>query len=203
MTPPRYDKVRASLGQISSAGHHASDVLEGVRNLFKKGDQGRELIDVNEIILDVLRLMDGQLRDYEVATRIELASELPPLQGHKGQLQEVVSNLFLNAVEAMDATVDRRRVLRVKTELRERDIIAVAIEDSGPGISDKNLANIFNAFVTTKRNGTGLGLAISQSIVESHGGQITASSDGKSGALFQLVLPVTAIGMDANEAKLN
>jgi signal transduction histidine kinase len=202
MTPPRYDRVQAALSQMSDACRHASDVLDGVRALFKKGDQEQQLIDVNEIVLDVLRSMDGQLKDHEVATRIELASELPPLHGHKGQLQEVLSNLLLNAVEAMGATVDRPRVLRVKTELGEDRTISVAIEDSGPGISDKNLANIFNAFVTTKRDGTGLGLAISQSIVERHGGRIAVSSDGKSGALFQLVLPAAAMSMEVTEARL-
>ena len=167
-------------------------MLEAVRALFKKGAQGRQLIDVNEIILDVLRSMDGQFKDHEVATRVELASELPLLHGHKDQLREVVSNLFLNAIEAMDTTFDRSRMLRVRTELREGDTIAVAVEDSGPGISQKNLANIFNAFVTTKGHGTGLGLAISQSIVEGHGGRITASSDAEGGALFMFVLPISS-----------
>ena len=193
MTPPPHDSVQAVLGQISDASHRTSEVLEAVRALFERGDQGRQLIDVNEIILDVLRSMDGQFKDHEVATRVELASELPRLHGHKGQLREVAFNLFVNAVEAMDTTVDRSRVLRVRTELRERDTIAVAVEDSGPGISQSNLANLFNAFVTTKPHGTGLGLAISQSIVEGHGGQITASSDGMGGALFQVVLPISSV----------
>jgi len=115
---------------------------------------------------------------------------MPLLQGHRGQLQELVTNLFINAMEAMDSTVDRSREMRVRTELRGSDSIGVTVEDSGPGISQKDLARIFNAFVTTKRHGTGLGLSISQSIVERHGGHITASSDGKSGALFHFVLPV-------------
>jgi len=134
--------------------------------------------------------MEAQFKKREVVTRVELASEMPLLQGHRGQLQELVTNLFINAMEAMDSTVDRSRELRVRTELRGSDTIGVTVEDSGPGISQKDLARIFNAFVTTKRHGTGLGLSISQSIVERHGGHITASSDGKSGALFHFVLPV-------------
>jgi signal transduction histidine kinase len=105
-------------------------------------------------------------------------------------LREVVSNLFLNAVEAMETTVDRHRVLRVTTELRKRDTIAVTVEDSGPGISPRHLANLFRALHTTKPQGSGLGLAISQTIVEEHGGQIMASSDQKSGAVFQVLLPI-------------
>ena len=145
---------------------------------------------MNEIILGVLRLMEAQFKNRGVVTRVDLASDMPLLQGHRGQLQELVTNLFINAMEAMDSTVDRSRELRVRTELRGRDAVGVMVEDSGPGIGEKDLARIFNAFVTTKRHGTGLGLAISQSIVERHGGHITASSDGESGALFHFVLPV-------------
>jgi signal transduction histidine kinase len=190
MTPPDYDDVRVALERISEAGHRADEVLNGIQALFKKHDEGKQQIDMNEIILGVLRLMEAQFKTRELVTRVELASEMPLLHGHRGQLQEVVTNLFINAMEAMDSTVDRSRELRVRTELRGRDTIGVTVEDSGPGIGQKDLARIFNAFVTTKRRGTGLGLAISQSIVERHGGHITASSDGKSGALFHFVLPV-------------
>ena len=97
-----------------------------------------------------------------------------------------------NALEAMAATTDRNRILRVKTELRGSDAIAVSIEDSGPGIDPEKLDRIFTAFVTTKSQGMGLGLAICRMIVEQHGGHLIASSDGKSGALFQFVLPIAS-----------
>jgi signal transduction histidine kinase len=190
MTPPDHDDVRVALERISEAGHRADDVLSSIQALFKKHDEGRQRIDLNEIILGVLRSMEAQFKNRGVVTRVELASDMPLLRGHGGQLQELVTNLVTNAMEAMDSTVDRSRELRVRTELRGDDTIGVTVEDSGPGISEKDLARIFNAFVTTKQRGTGLGLAISQSIVERHGGQITASSDGKSGALFHFVLPV-------------
>ena len=190
MTPPDHDDVRVALERIPDASDRADQVLDAVQALFKKNDEGQQRIDMNEIILGGLRLMEAQFKNREVVTRVELTSEMPLIQGHRGQLQELVTNLFINAMEAMDSTVDRNRELRVRTELRGPDTIGVTVEDSGPGISQKDLARIFNAFVTTKRHGTGLGLAISQSIVERHGGQITASSDGKSGALFQFVLPV-------------
>jgi signal transduction histidine kinase len=145
---------------------------------------------MNEIVLGVLRSMEAQFKNRDVVTRVELATEIPLLRGHRGQLQELVANLFINAMEAMDSVADRSRELRVRTELRGVDGIGVTVEDSGPGISQTDLTRIFNAFVTTKRHGTGLGLAISQSIVERHGGHLTASSDGKSGTLFHFDLPV-------------
>jgi len=173
-------------------------VFDAIRALFQKGNEGRERIDFNEIIVEVLQSFRRELKDHEIETRPEL-TELPPIDGHRGQLREVIFNLVRNAVEAMDTTTDRSRVLRVSTELRGRDAIAVAIEDSGPGIDPQKLESIFTAFLTTKSHGMGLGLAISRIIVERHGGQLTASSDGKSGALLQIVLPAASTDQTARE----
>jgi signal transduction histidine kinase len=117
-------------------------------------------------------------------------TNIPRFRGNRRQLQEVIVNLLRNAIEAMDITTDRNRVLRLKTERRGVDAIVLSVEDSGPGIDPKNLESIFDAFVTTKRHGMGLGLAICRVIVNQHGGQLTASSNGKDGALFRVVLPV-------------
>jgi signal transduction histidine kinase len=105
-------------------------------------------------------------------------------------LQEVIYNLIHNALEAMDTATDRSRVLRVHTELYSGETMRVSVEDSGPGIDSKQLNRIFDPFVTTKTHGTGLGLAICRMIIERHGGQLSASSDGKNGALFQFSLPI-------------
>jgi signal transduction histidine kinase len=109
-----------------------------------------------------------------------------------GQLREVIYNLVNNAIEAMDSAPDRRRLLSVRTELRNKPVIAIAVlvEDTGPGIDPARIEGIFAPFVTTKAKGTGLGLAICRMIVEGHGGQLTAASDGKIGASFQFVLPI-------------
>ena len=131
----------------------------------------------------------GELKSHGVETRSDLTG-LALVDGNRGQLREVVFNLVDNALEAMGTTTDQGRVLRVTTELRGRDAIAVTVADSGPGIAPQKLDSIFTAFLTTKSHGMGLGLAICRMIVEQHGGQLTASSDGKSGALFQFVLPV-------------
>jgi signal transduction histidine kinase len=177
--------------------------MEGIRALYKKTDQGQQLLEINEIILDVVRSMDREFSDCEVVTSLELASDLPAIRGHRGQLLEVMSNLFRNAIEAMGTTVNRKRELSVRTELRAGNAISVAVEDSGPGISQSTLPHIFNAFVTTKRHGTGLGLAICQSIIEFHGGRITASSAGANGARFEIVLPVNFSPIEGVQALVN
>jgi signal transduction histidine kinase len=191
-TPPDHDELRAALNRIQGESHRTSEVFDAIRALFRKSDQGRQRIDVNEIIGEVLQSLLGELKSNGVETRSELAG-LPLVDGNRGQLREVIFNLVDNALEAMGTTTDQSRVLRVTTELRGRDAIAVTVADSGPGIAPQKLDSIFTAFLTTKSHGMGLGLAICRMIVEQHGGQLTASSDGKSGALFQFVLPAAAI----------
>jgi signal transduction histidine kinase len=166
-------------------------VFDAIRALFRTGDGGRQKIDVNEIVVEVLQSLQAELKENGVDIRPELA-ELPLVDGHKGQLRGVISNLVHNAIEALNTTTDRNRILRVTSELRGPGAIAVAVEDSGPGIDPEKLDRIFTAFVTTKSQGMGLGLAICRMIIEQHGGQLTASSDGKSGALFQFVLPIAS-----------
>jgi len=193
MMPPAQDKAQTALQGIVSAAHRTSEVIDGFRVLFEKADQERQLVDVNEIIRQVLESLSSELTDHHVEPRLNLMSGLPHIYGNRSQLGEVVSNLIINAIEAMDATTDRTRVLRVKTELGDRKAIAVVIEDTGPGIDKEVLGDLFTAFVTTKRHGRGLGLAICRMIVDYHGGKLTASSDGKGGASFELVLPIASI----------
>ena len=187
--PADIDEVTANLDRIVNDCRRASEVFDGILVLFRRDDQKRQSIDINEIALEVLQSSRGELAERSVATRAELASALPPVAGHKRQLQQVISNLVQNAIEAMDATTDRDRVLQVRTKLHSRNAIIVAVEDSGPGFDPKQLGNIFDAFFTTKSHGIGLGLAICRMIVERHGGQLTAASDGTSGAQFQFILP--------------
>ena len=130
--PPDHDRVRVALNRIQSNSYRTSEVFDAMRTLFRKGDEGRERINLNEIIVEVLQSLQRELKDHEVETHSELA-ELPPVHGHRGQLREATFNLVRNAIEAMDTTTDRSRVLRVRTELRGRDAIAVAIEELGTG----------------------------------------------------------------------
>jgi signal transduction histidine kinase len=187
--PADIDEATANLDRIINDCRRASEVFDSILALFRREDQERQAINVNEIALEVLQSSRGELAEHRVTTRTELASELPLISGHKRQLQQVISNLVQNAIEAMDNATDRDRVLRVRTALQNSDAIVVAVEDSGPGFDPKQLSSIFDAFFTTKPHGIGLGLAICRMIVQRHGGQLTAASDGNNGARFQFVLP--------------
>jgi signal transduction histidine kinase len=194
-TPPDFDEVRAAMTRIVRDSHRASQVLESIRALFKSADLEVQPVDLNGIALGALDLLRGELTDHGVITRTELAPELPLVGGHSGQLQEVMLNLVRNAIDAMDSITDRARVLRVRTECDGRDAIVVSVEDSGPGIDPKKVDSIFDAFVTTKPHGMGLGLAICRMIILRHEGQLSASAENKSGALFQFTLPIkSAVG---------
>ena len=190
MTPPDLDELRAILNRIVTDCRHASELFDSISALFQRGDQRRLPVDVNEIALDVLQSLHGELKDHGVATETEFASDLPPVDGHHAQLRQVVFNLVHNAIEAMATTTDRTRLLRMSTQPQGHDTIVVAVEDSGSGIDAGRLNSIFDAFVTTKANGMGLGLAICRMIVQRHGGRLSASSDGRTGARVQFVLPL-------------
>ena len=192
MSPPEHGKAQTALQGIVSAGHRTSEIIEGFRALLGTNHQGRQQVDVNEIIRELLESLSGQLKDRQVEPRLELMPELPRVYGNRGQLQEVVSNLVVNGMEAMETTSDRSRVLRVRTELRDRQAVRVIVEDSGPGIDRNKLSEIFTGLVSTKPHGMGLGLAISRMIIDYHGGKLTALSDGKDGASFEFVLPIAS-----------
>jgi C4-dicarboxylate-specific signal transduction histidine kinase len=196
MAPPEHDKVQTALDAIVSAGHRTSEVIDGFRVLFTRNVERQQLVDVNEVVRGTLESMSSELTDHHVELRTELASESPRVHGNKSQLQEVVSNLLVNALEAMITTPDQNRVLRVRTELRGPNT-AVLVHDSGPGIDKDRLEGIFTAFVSTKPHGTGLGLAICRMIIDYHGGKLIALSDEKAGASFEFVLPAASNDQDS------
>ncbi len=190
-TPPEVEKARSTLNKIVRDGHRASQIFDNIRDLFRASDQGRVLIDVNEIVLGILDIMQGELTEHHITTRTEFMPESPRVIGHRGQLQEVLLNLIRNAIEAMNANKHGDRVLRLTTERRKGDGIAIKVMDTGPGIDPHTLDKIFDAFVTTKPQGMGLGLAICRMIIERHGGQLLASSGREGGAQFEMILPVS------------
>lgn len=201
MIPPEHNKVWTALEGIVNAGHRASEIIDGFRALFAKDDQEREVVDLNEIIRDVLESLSAEFRDHNVELRSELMPEAPHVSGNKIHLQEVMSNLTVNAIEAMETTSNVSRVLHVRTELRNRNAVAVIVKDSGPGIEEDRLDGIFTPFVSTKRHGMGLGLPICRMIIEYHGGELTASSAGKDGASFQFVLPIASSDIGGAQAE--
>jgi len=186
-TPPDHEKARSALNKIVSEGRRASQVFDNIRQLFSRSDLERVPIDANALILGVLDIVHGDLKEHRVTARTELMAESPVVAGHPGQLQEVLLNLIRNAIEAMDGTTVR--VLTLGTESRDQEELVVSVIDTGPGIDPEKLDRIFEAFVTTKPRGMGLGLAICRMIIERHGGQLLASSGGNGGALFQIILP--------------
>ena len=186
---PEYSEVAEALARIIGDSQRTSDVFDNIRALFRTPEDARRSADLNEVVQRALQALSEEARNRRVAVQVSLAADLPHVTGHAGQLQEVVFNLAHNAIEAMASTPERSRVLQVRTAFRAPDAIVVAVEDSGPGIDPKQLDNIFAAFFTTKTHGMGLGLAICRMIIERHGGHLTASSDGKRGAVFQFVLP--------------
>jgi signal transduction histidine kinase len=191
--PPALDDIRSALIAIRSDGHRANEVFDSIRSLFRRGEQKRQPVDLNEIALEALKSLRSELRHYRVTALTEFARGLPTVNGHERQLQQVVLNLVHNAIEAMDPVADRPRILRVRTGHDGSGEIALSVQDSGPGIDPKQIDDIFDTFVTTKSQGMGLGLAICRMIIERHGGRLTATSDGKSGATFQFVLPIAPV----------
>jgi signal transduction histidine kinase len=189
-TKPDLEEVRSGLNAIVSDGYRACEVLDSILAVFSGGELKKQPVSVNDVILGALRVLRRELDDHGVTTHTELTSELPLVLGHGGQLREVILILVNNAIDAMNAIAVRNRILRVRTDRNDRDGIVVTVRDSGPGIDSKRMDRIFDAFVTTKSHGLGLGLAICRTIVERHGGRISAASDGKTGAVFQVVLPI-------------
>ena len=188
--PPDAGEAKPLIENIERAGIRASEVLANVPRLFQDDDREEQPVDVNNLAVETLKILRGELNDHAVKTNIELASELPFVMGHSVQLREVIVNLVRNAIDAMDSNDVDHRTLKVRTKPNGAKAIIMEVENSGPGIEAERLGGIFEPFVTTKPHGTGLGLAICSRIVERHGGRLTASSDGKNGALFQIVLPV-------------
>ena len=159
-----------------------------LRKLFKKANPAKEAVDINEAIEEVVILTQSELRRNRVASRMELAANLPPVMGDRVQLQQVVVNLILNAIEAMSGVEGRVRDLVIRTQRGEREEVHVAVRDSGIGFDPLSAERIFDAFYTTKRGGLGMGLSISRSIVESHNGRLWAELNDGPGATFQFTL---------------
>ena len=155
---PDLEAVRSALDSVVDDSHRAGQILSDIRALFSKTDREQKLVDVNEIASQVSRLLREQLKAHGVTTRIELASDLPPVRGHKGQLQEVMINLCQNAIEAVNAIKNGPRMLRLKTRRHGDDAIVIEVKDLGPGIDPAGLNDIFDAILHDKIAGNGFGI---------------------------------------------
>src|SRR5947208_7939313 len=185
---PNLDEARETARRIIRDGNRAGDVIGRIRTLLRKTGTEKELLDMNQAIREVVALAEGEVRRNEVALRTELTGDLPPIWGDRVELEQVVLNLIMNAIEAMSAIGDRPRELVVRTQSGEVDQVCVTVQDSGIGLDPQSMGRIFDAFYTTKSQGMGMGLAISRSIVENHGGQLWAAPNEGPGATFQFTL---------------
>ena len=185
---PNFDELRTAITEIVNDGTRASAVISRIRGLLVKGSPGRTELDINEIIQEVITLLRNELKRNRIQLRTELATNLPCVQGDPVQLQQVLINLLMNAVEALRLSTEQPRKVLIRST-KNADGILVQVQDSGPGIEAELADRIFEPFFTTKAEGIGMGLAISRSIVESHSGQLSLVSDSR-GAVFQIILPI-------------
>jgi signal transduction histidine kinase len=188
---PDLNEARSAAERMIRDANRASEVIQRIRDLVKKADLNRDWLDINDIINEVVDLVQSEVRNHQVVLYTELSAALPPVLGDRVQLQQVLLNLLLNGIEAMDAVTDRPRELRISSERPAPDTVLVAVQDSGIGLDAQAMARLFDPFFTTKREGMGMGLSISRSISEAHGGHLRAAPNAGPGATFQLTLPVS------------
>ena len=187
---PDLGEAQTALRRIVSDGHRASEVIAGIRAMFRRGERPSAYYDVNVLIREALALVNGELKSNKVEARIDLGEGIPKILADRVQLQQVVLNLMMNAIEAMGSMQNGARILGVNSELRDGRDILITVKDSGPGIEPENLDRIFDRFFTTKSNGMGMGLSICRSIVEAHNGRLWAEPDVRPGSVFHVSLPV-------------
>ena len=184
------EEVREGLNGIVSDGHRASDIITNLRAMFKNDGQEKTLFDINELVLSVLELVRVDLQKHEIELWTQLDDRIPEVVGNQVQLQQVILNLVMNAIESMSSL--EPRVLRIETELSQSKTVHVSIEDTGTGIKSSDVARIFQPMFTTKARGMGMGASICQSIIENHDGRIWVSPGANGGSIFQFELPTIA-----------
>ncbi|MBH5402594.1 AAA family ATPase [Bradyrhizobium sp. CNPSo 4010] len=184
---PDIEKVRSLICQIADDAHRSGEVIGRIRELFQKAPPRKERVDLNEVIREVLVLTHSEALKTGTSVRIELAETLSPIEGDRVQLQQVLLNLVVNAMQAM-ATIEGTRDVLITTAATEANVL-VRVADSGPGLDPETLGHVFDPYYTTKPDGLGMGLAICRSIIEAHNGRLWASDNQARGAVFQFTLP--------------
>jgi PAS domain S-box-containing protein len=187
--PPALDEARRSVEDMISDARRASEVIHRIRALSKKTDAEKVPLDINDVIREGSRWVQREAITHGASLRLELAPELPSILGDRVQLQQVIINLVINAIQAMASVTDRPRTLLIRSQQSEDGRVLVAVRDSGTGIEAKSVNKLFKAFFTTKPSGMGMGLSICRTIIEAHSGQVSAANNSGPGATFQLILP--------------
>jgi PAS domain S-box-containing protein len=188
--PPDLEEVRQALDRIVKDTNRAGDVIGRIREIIKKAPSRKDRVDINEAIREMIELTRGEAAKNGASMRTALAEGLPLVEGDRVQLQQVVLNLILNAVQAMGAVAEGPRELFITTAQADPDGVLVAIKDSGPGLTPPSLEHLFAPFYTTKPGGLGMGLSISRSIVETHGGRLWATDNLPRGVIFHFTVPI-------------
>ena len=187
---PDLAAARRSVEWVINDAERASQVVRRIRALANKTEIEKAPLDLNELIREVIALVEREVSSHGVSLRTKLAPELPMILGDRVQLQQVIINLVMNGIEAMHQVTDRSRELMIRSRMHETRSVVLSVTDCGVGISAEDAGRLFNAFFTTKSGGLGMGLSICRSIVEGHGGRLTASDNEGPGATFQFVLPL-------------
>jgi C4-dicarboxylate-specific signal transduction histidine kinase len=188
--PPNIERANQSVERIVRDANRASEVVARVRNLAKKTPPAKLEVLVNDAVLEVIALTRLEFERGAVTLTTQLADDLPAVWADRIQLQQVLLNLIINAIEAMGATADRPREMLIATDREEGGGVVFRVCDTGKGLDSTELHHIFDAFYTTKQEGMGMGLAVSRAIVEAHGGRLWAAANAPRGAQFQFTLPV-------------
>jgi C4-dicarboxylate-specific signal transduction histidine kinase len=187
--PPNLGEARDTLRRIIKDGNRASEVLGRIRALLQKRTLDRTGLGLNDLIRDTIAVTAHELQRHRVSVQLELGDELPTVMGDRVQLQQVLLNLILNAVDAMADATDGTRVLRIGSRIDEPGSVAIEVRDCGKGFEPGSADRLFEAFFTTKPAGLGMGLSVSHTIVEAHGGRIWATANDGPGATLHLSLP--------------
>jgi PAS domain S-box-containing protein len=190
--PPDLEKARKALSRILANSNRAGEVIGRVRALLKKAPLRKEYVDINEAILEVVAFTRGEVTKNGILVKTQLVEGLPVIQGDRVQLQQVILNLIINGVEAMNSVAERPRELVISTGEAPSEGVLIGVRDLGPGLPLVSPERIFDAFYTTKPSGLGMGLSICRSIIEAHGGRLWANANTPRGATFQFTLPAHA-----------
>ena len=188
--PPQMDKARRALERIANDGKRAAEVIRRIRALMKRQAPRKEWLEINETILEVIALAHYQLRRSEILLETRLGRDLPLVRCDRVQLQQVLLNLIINAIEAMSGIKERPRELTIVSASDGPDTVSVEVRDSGTGLDPEHAPHLFEPFYTTKAEGLGIGLSISRSIAEAHGGRLSAAANAPHGTVFLFSLPV-------------
>jgi C4-dicarboxylate-specific signal transduction histidine kinase len=188
-SPSGLDQVREALACVVDDTDRSGQILDRIRDHIKKAPPRKERVDLNHAITDVVALAQGAILKHGVSVEIRLTNGLSNVQADRVQLQQVVLNLILNAVEAMGLIEEGVRELSITTKQDDTGGVLVAVRDSGPGIDPEHLDRVFDAFYTTKSNGVGMGLSICRSIINAHGGRLWADANTPRGSVFRFTLP--------------